>query len=84
VFVTFIVNTDGSLEDVVIAKGLSPEYNQGVLRVAQSMPNWILCSQSGKLIRVKYILRMEFLESITIASKQSPKNGGITANTFSN
>ncbi|MHA4741262.1 energy transducer TonB [Dyadobacter sp. MSC1_007] len=60
VLVSFIVNTDGSLQDVVIAKGLSPEYDKEVLRVAQSMPNWIPGSQSGKLIRVKYILPVEF------------------------
>jgi periplasmic protein TonB len=60
VIVSFIVNTDGSLQDVVIKKGLSPEYDQEVLRVAQSMPNWIPGSQSGKLIRVKYILPVEF------------------------
>jgi protein TonB len=60
IFVSFIVNTDGNLQDVVIAKGLSPEYDQEVLRVALSMPNWIPGSQSGKLIRVKYILPVEF------------------------
>jgi periplasmic protein TonB len=60
VIVSFIVNTDGTLQDVVIKKGLSPEYDQEVLRVAQSMPNWIPGSQSGKLIRVKYILPVEF------------------------
>lgn len=60
IYVSFIVNTDGSLQDVVIKKGVSPEYDQEVLRVAQSMPNWIPGSQSGKLIRVRYILPVEF------------------------
>lgn len=59
VFVSFIVNADGSLQDVLIAKGQGPEYDQEVLRVAKSMPNWIPGSQSGKSIRVKLILPVE-------------------------
>lgn len=59
VVLSFIVNTDGSLQDVSIVKGQSPEYDREVLRVAKSMPNWIPGSQAGKLIRVKYSLPVE-------------------------
>ncbi|WP_090380916.1 energy transducer TonB [Dyadobacter sp. SG02] len=59
VFVSLIVNTDGSLQDVLIVKGQGPEVDQEVLRVAKLMPNWIPGRQSGKPIRVKYILPVE-------------------------
>lgn len=59
-FVSFIVNTDGSLQDIAIAKSRDPEYNEEVLRVAKLMPDWIPGKQSGKAIRVKYMLAVDF------------------------
>lgn len=59
VIVSFVVNTDGTLQDISILKGQTSEYDLEVLRVAKSMPNWIPGSQSGKSIRVKYILPVE-------------------------
>ena len=60
VFISFIVNTDGSRQDVAILKSLSPEYDKEALRVINAMPKWTPGSQSGKTVHVKYLLPIEF------------------------
>jgi len=60
VFVSFIVNADGSLEDIALKKGLSPEHNQEALRIVNLMPKWKPGWQSGKAMRVIYLLPIEF------------------------
>jgi protein TonB len=60
VFVSFIVNVDGSLQDIALLKSLHEEYDQEALRVVNLMPKWVPGSQSGKKVRVKYILPVEF------------------------
>ncbi|HEV7379570.1 MAG TPA: energy transducer TonB [Dyadobacter sp.] len=60
VFISFIVNTDGSRQDVTILKSLSPEFDKEALRIINLMPTWTPGSQSGKLVRVKHLLPIEF------------------------
>jgi protein TonB len=60
VFVSFIVNADGSLEDIALKKGLSPEQDKEALRIVGLMPSWKPGYQSGKAMRVIYLLPIEF------------------------
>lgn len=60
VFISFIVNTDGSRQDIALLKSLSPEHDKEALRVVKAMPKWNPGSQSGKTVRVKYVLPIEF------------------------
>lgn len=59
-FISFIVNTDGSRQDVTLVKSLSAEHDKEALRVVNAMPQWTPGSQSGKMVRVKYMLPIEF------------------------
>ena len=60
VFVSFVVNRDGSLQDVTIFKSLHAAYDQEALRVVLSMPKWNPGMQSGRTLRVKYMQPVEF------------------------
>jgi protein TonB len=54
VFVAFVVNTDGSIQNIELLKGLGMGCDEEAIRLVKRMPNWIPGSQSGKAIRVKY------------------------------
>lgn len=56
----FVVNTDGSIVDVVVVKGVDPELDKEAIRVIKKMPKWIPGEQSKKKVRVKFTLRILF------------------------
>jgi TonB family protein len=64
VYVSYIVNADGSISDVAILRGVSgpggKECDDESVRVVKSMPKWIPGRQNGKNVRVKYILPIKF------------------------
>jgi len=60
VFVSFIVNTDGSIQDVQVLKGLGFGTDEEATRVVKSMPKWRPGKQSGRPVRVKYNLPINF------------------------
>ncbi|QJD80246.1 energy transducer TonB [Spirosoma rhododendri] len=60
VFVAFVVNTDGSIQDVELLKGIGLGCDEEAIRLVKGMPKWIPGSQSGKAIRVKYNLPIAF------------------------
>jgi TonB family protein len=60
VFITFVVNTDGSISDVRILRGIGGGCDEEALRVVKSMPNWIPGTQHGKPVRVQYNLPVKF------------------------
>lgn len=60
VSVQFIVNADGSISDIGILRGASPELDGEAVRVISSMPNWKPGMQKGKPVRVKYTVPVMF------------------------
>ena len=60
VFVSFVVNTDGSLTDVQVLKGIGFGCDEEAVRVIQKMPHWRPGKQSGRAVRVKYNLPIAF------------------------
>ena len=60
VFVSFVVNTDGSLTDVAVLKGIGFGCDEEALRVVRQMPRWKPGKQSGRAVRVKYNLPISF------------------------
>ncbi|OIN56893.1 energy transducer TonB [Arsenicibacter rosenii] len=60
VFVSFVVNTDGSIQDVSVLKGLGFGTDEEAMRVVKSMPKWRPGKQSGRAVRVKYNLPINF------------------------
>jgi len=60
VFVTFVVETDGSITDVRLLRGIGGGCDEEAIRVVQSMPNWRPGKQRGKPVRVQYNLPVRF------------------------
>lgn len=61
VFVTFVVEKDGSISDVQILKGIDPDINAETKRVIRSMPKWNPGLDSdGKPVRVQYRMPIKF------------------------
>ena len=60
VVVEFIVNKDGTVTDVKVAKSLHPHCDREALRVLQSMPRWTAGIQEGKPCRTKVCIPIIF------------------------
>lgn len=60
VLVTFVVNKDGSIVEVEIAKGVNPSLDKEAVRVISQMPKWKPGYQRGKPVRVKYSVPVNF------------------------
>ena len=60
VMVQFVVETDGSISDVHVAKQVFPSLDAEAIRVVQAMPKWVPGREKGKVVRVKYNLPIVF------------------------
>lgn len=60
VMVQFIVETDGSISDVHVAKQVFPSLDAEAIRVVQAMPKWRPGKEKGNVVRVKYNLPIVF------------------------
>lgn len=60
VYVSFIVNTDGKIEDVKILRGIGGGCDEEALRVVKHMPRWKPGMQDGKKVRFLYTMPVHF------------------------
>ena len=60
IFVECIVNADGSLTDVKVAKGHDPYLNKEAVRLVKLMPKWNPAKKDGKPVRVKTVIPVDF------------------------
>ena len=60
VICTFVVERDGSVSDIRIARGVDPSLDKEAVRVVSAMPRWIPGRQNGQNVRVKYTLPVTF------------------------
>lgn len=60
VYVGFVVNSDGSLTDVQVLKGIGFGCDEEARRVVQQMPRWKPGRQSGRPVRVRFTLPIAF------------------------
>lgn len=60
VFVQFVVEKDGSITDVKVARGVDASLDKEAVRVVKSMPKWKPGKQRGKPVRVAYTLPINF------------------------
>ena len=56
IIVRFVVELDGSISNVDVARGLSPEANREAIRVIRSMPRWKPGKNNGKAVRSRFSL----------------------------
>jgi len=59
IYVQFTVDKDGSLVDIKIIRGLDPVVDKEVLRVVRLSPKWKPGKQSGKPVKVQYVVPVQ-------------------------
>ena len=67
VIVTFVVERDGSITDVKVAKSVDPSLDKEAVRVVKSMPKWKSGKQNGEAVRVKFTVPITF--RLTVRTK---------------
>jgi len=60
VFVTFVVEVDGSITDVKVLRGIGSGCDDEAVRVVKSMPRWVPGKQRGVPVRVQFNLPINF------------------------
>ncbi len=60
VFVTFVVERDGSVTDVKVLRGIGGGCDEEAIRVVKGMPRWSAGKQRGKPVRVQFNLPIKF------------------------
>ena len=61
VHLTFVVETDGSISNVSILRGIGGGCDQEAMRVVKSMPTWTPGNQQGRPVRVQFNLPVKFV-----------------------
>ena len=58
--VMFVVETDGSISDVEVARNVFPSLDEEAVRMVKAMPKWKPGKEKGKAVRVKFTLPVVF------------------------
>jgi protein TonB len=60
VYLTFVVETDGSVSNVTVVKGVDPLIDDEAVRTIKSSPKWNPGLQRGQPVRVRYSMALSF------------------------
>ena len=60
VVISFVVERDGHITDVQVARSVDPSLDKEAMRVVKSMPKWIPGKQNGSAVRVKFNVPVAF------------------------
>ncbi|RXQ96513.1 energy transducer TonB [Ancylomarina salipaludis] len=60
VYVGFVVNKLGAIENVKIMRGVDPSLDKEAVRVIKNMPKWKPGKQRGKAVKVSYTVPINF------------------------
>jgi TonB family protein len=60
VYMTFVVEKDGSITDVHVLRGIGGGCDEEATRVIKRMPKWIPGKQRGKPVRVQFLMPINF------------------------
>ena len=60
VYVSFIVNENGIVEDVKILKGIRDDINDAAIEVVEEMPEWTPGKRNGKNAKVQFTIPITF------------------------
>jgi protein TonB len=61
VFLTFIVEKDGSVSNVIVVKGVDPLLDNEAVKVIKESPKWTPGMQRGEPVRVRYSIPLNFM-----------------------
>ena len=77
VFLSFVIEKDGAVSNVKVAKGIGKECDDEALRVVKAMPKWKPGLMKGKPVRVNYMLPIFF--KLDESEKYAPVKGETVA-----
>ena len=60
VFVQFVINEEGEVENVKIARSVDQTLDKEAIRVVKSMPKWEPAKQFGKPVKFTHTIAVEF------------------------
>ena len=60
VYIGFVIEKDGKVKDVEVARGVAEDLDLAAMEVIKSMPDWNPGTQRGKAVRVAYKLPIKF------------------------
>lgn len=60
VYVSFVIETDGSPSNIKIVRGVHPTLDVEAIRLVKTMPNWNPGKNNGKPVRVRVNLPINF------------------------
>jgi periplasmic protein TonB len=60
VYITFVIETDGSVSNVKVARGVDPLIDDEALKSVRSSPKWTPGRHRGKAVRVSYYITVNF------------------------
>jgi len=60
VYLTFVINTDGSVDNARVLRGVHWSLDEEALRVIRAMPEWIPGKQRGKPVNVQFTMPIRF------------------------
>jgi protein TonB len=60
VYAEFIVEKDGTVSNVKVIKSSDSCLNEEVIKVVKSSPDWTPGKQNGKIVRVKFVVPVNF------------------------
>ncbi len=60
VFVQFVINKDGNVEDVKLARGVDPLLDEAAMDVVKSLPQWKPGRQRGQNVKVSFTVPINF------------------------
>ncbi|RBQ06905.1 hypothetical protein DRW42_11795 [Pedobacter miscanthi] len=80
VFLSFIVEKDGSLTDIQITRGLGSGTDEEAIRVLKESPKWYPGISNGTPVRVKYNINVNFTLNDDVVPAKEVKLTNIPAN----
>lgn len=60
VYVSFVVEKDGSLTDIKVVRDIGSGCGEEAVKVVKSMPKWKPAKQRGKIVRMQFTLPVSF------------------------
>lgn len=60
IFVEFVINKEGKVQDALIIRGENPDYRKEALRVIQGLPDLVPASQFGRKVPVRVRIPVNF------------------------
>ncbi len=60
VHMNFVINETGSIENIIVTRGVDPSLDKEAIRVIKKMPKWKPGKQRGKNVKVSFSLPINF------------------------